>query len=110
MKGRLPKSVEERRLQADFTPVLTAAVRVLWKQQRVPSDAMLSRGWTVASEMAASLHRALGGNLKDLWRVWAAAGIDIWYSNSLRASSQNSVWVGDGLSVMEGQSDGGSRD
>ena len=110
MTGRLPMSVEERRLQADFTPVLTAAVRVVWEQKRSPSDAMLSRGWTVASEMATSLHKALGGNLKDLWRVWAAAGIDIWYSNSLRTSSQNSVWVGDGLSIMEGQSDGGSGD
>jgi asparagine synthase (glutamine-hydrolysing) len=110
MKGRLPRSVEERRLQADFFPVMTAAVRVVWMQQHFPSEAMLSRGWMVASEMAASLDRALGGNLKDMWRVWAAAGIDIWYSNSLRTSSQDEVWVGDGLSVKEGQSDGGSRD
>jgi asparagine synthase (glutamine-hydrolysing) len=86
MRGRLPNSVEERRLQADFTPVMTAALRLLWKQQEFPSDAMLSRGWTVASEMAVSLDRALGGNLTDLWRAWAAAGIDIWYSNSLRTS------------------------
>jgi asparagine synthase (glutamine-hydrolysing) len=110
MKGRLPRSVEERRLQADFTPVVTAAIRVAWKQQPFPSVAMLSRGCTVANEMAASLDRALGGNLKDLWRVWAATGIDIWYSNSLRTSSQDAVWVGDRLSVMEGQSDGGSGD
>ena len=109
MKGRLPIPVEERRLQTDFTPVMTAAVRVLWKQRPFPSDATLSCGWTVASEMAASLDRALDGNLKDIWRVWAAAGIDIWYSNSLRTSSRDVVWVGDRLSVKEGKSNGGSR-
>jgi asparagine synthase (glutamine-hydrolysing) len=97
MKGRLPRSVEERRLQADFTPVMIAAVRVLWKQPAFPSDTTLLCGWTVPSEMAASLDRALGGNLKDIWRAWAAAGIDIWYSNSLRTSSQDVVWVSDGL-------------
>ena len=109
MKGRLPRSVEERRLQADFTPVMTAAVCVLGKQRPFPSDATLSCGWTVASEMAASLDRALGGNLKDIWRVWAAAGIDIWYSNSLRTSSRDVVWLSDRLSVKEGKPNGGSR-
>jgi asparagine synthase (glutamine-hydrolysing) len=86
MRGRLPRSVEQRRLQTDFSPVMTAAVRVGWMQQHFPSEAMLSRDWVVGSEMASSLQRARDGNLTDLWRVWAAAGIDIWYSNSLRAS------------------------
>jgi len=81
MKGRLPRSVQERRVQADFTPVMTAAVRVLGQQQPFPSEAMLLRGWMVAREVSTSLQRARDGNLTDLWRVWAAAGIDLWYSS-----------------------------
>jgi asparagine synthase (glutamine-hydrolysing) len=85
MNGRLPRSVHERQLPADFAPVMIAAVSALGQQQAFPSEATSSRDWMVATELATSLERARHRNLADLWRVWAAAGIDLWYSSLFRS-------------------------
>jgi asparagine synthase (glutamine-hydrolysing) len=79
MRGGLPRSVEERRLQTDFTPIVTAAVEALGEDKKL-FEALNSQGWIVENELFLSLQEVHDKNLTGLWRVWAAAGLNIWYS------------------------------
>jgi asparagine synthase (glutamine-hydrolysing) len=79
LRGSLPHSVLDRRVQTDFTPVLTAAVGALGEDTRL-FEALSSQGWVVGNELVCSLQQVRDGNLTALWRVWAAIGLNIWYS------------------------------
>ena len=78
LRGRLPESVIRRWVQADFTPTFTAAVRALDGQDPFLGCAIMARGWIIARELSSSLQKARAGDLDDLWKLWAAIGIEIW--------------------------------
>jgi len=78
LQGRLPESVIGRRGQADFSPVFTGAVDALDGQDPFPGSAIMARGWIIPFELSSFLQNARAGNLDDLWKLWAAIGIEIW--------------------------------
>ena len=79
LRGSLPSSVLDRRVQTDFIPVLAAAVAALGEDKRI-FEALSSQGWVVGNELLLSQQEIHDGNLLALWRVWAAVGLNIWYS------------------------------
>jgi asparagine synthase (glutamine-hydrolysing) len=79
LRGSLPISVLDRRVQTDFTPVLTAALEAVGEDNKL-FQALSSPGWVVEKELLLSLQEVHNGNLTGLRRVWAAAGLSIWYS------------------------------
>ena len=78
LRGSLPESVIGRRVQADFTPVFTSAVGALDGQDPFPGSAIMARGWIIPFELSSCLQKARAGDLDDLWKLWAAIGIEIW--------------------------------
>jgi hypothetical protein len=86
LRGRLPSSVLERRIQADFTPIVAVAVETLNDNEK-PFAALSSQGWTVEKELLLSLQEVHDRNFTELWRVWAAAGLNIWYSMAVAFGS-----------------------
>jgi asparagine synthase (glutamine-hydrolysing) len=81
LRGKLPSSVLDRRVQTDFISILAAAVAAL-EEDKGFFEALSSKGWVVANELLLSLQKVRDGDLTPLWRVWAAAGLNIWYSNA----------------------------
>ena len=77
--GSLPSSVLRRRVQTDFIPILTAAVRALGEDKKL-FEALSSQGWVVEKELLHSLQEVHNRNFTGLWRVWSAVGLNIWYS------------------------------
>ena len=80
LRGRLPEMVIQRRVQADFMPVFARELAALNGKDPFPDAAIAERGWILPSELSSALQRARSGDLQDLWRLWAAIGIEIWYS------------------------------
>jgi asparagine synthase (glutamine-hydrolysing) len=77
LQGHLPELVIRRRVQTDFMPVFRGQLDALDGQE--PFSAIAERGWILSSELSLSLQRTRQGNLDDLWNLWAAIGIEIWY-------------------------------
>ena len=88
LRGRLPSSVLDRRVQTDFIPVLSAAIAALDEDKRL-FEALSLQGWVVENELLLSLREVRDGNFKALWRVWAAVGLNIWYSMAVAFRSAN---------------------
>ncbi len=87
LRGRLPESVIERTAQAEFTPMFTGAVSGLDLQNIFPGSKIAVKGWILPGGLSSSLKKARAGNLDELWKLWAAVGIDIWYSVACEAFS-----------------------
>ena len=79
LQGRLPESVIRRRVQPDFMPVFTSELDALDGQEPFSGAAIAERGWILPSELSSSLQRARAGDSHDLWNLWAAIGMEIWY-------------------------------
>ena len=79
LQGRLPEPVIRRRVQPDFMPVFTSELDALDGQEPFSGAAIAGRGWILPSELSSSLQRARAGDSHDLWNLWAAIGIEIWY-------------------------------
>lgn len=79
LQGRLPEPVIRRRVQTDFMPVFTSELDALDGQEPFSGAAVAERGWIVPSELSSSLQKARAGDSDDLWNLWAAIGIEIWY-------------------------------
>jgi asparagine synthase (glutamine-hydrolysing) len=82
LQGRLPQSVIQRRVQADFTPIFTGAMCSMDGQSLFTTAAIVAQGWILPDELASSLKEARAGEWKDLWKFWAAVGIDVWYNKA----------------------------
>jgi asparagine synthase (glutamine-hydrolysing) len=83
LKGRLPESVIGRRVQADFTPIFTHAFCGLDGQDPFRGSTIKARGWINPRELSAFLKKACAGDWHDLWKLWAAIGIEIWCRQAL---------------------------
>ena len=83
LQGRLPESVIGRRIQADFMPVFTGAVGAVDGQDPFPGSAIMARGWINPCELTSFLQKARAGDWHDLWKLWAAIGIEIWCRKAL---------------------------
>lgn len=80
LQGRLPEPVIRRRVQTDFTPVFTSELGALDGREPFSGAAAIAeRGWILPSELSPSLQKARAGDSEDLWELWAAIGIEIWY-------------------------------
>jgi asparagine synthase (glutamine-hydrolysing) len=79
MQGRLPESVIRRRVQTDFMPLFASELDALDGQEPFSDAAIAKRGWILPSELSSLLRKARAGDLDDLWILWAAIGIEIWY-------------------------------
>jgi len=80
LQGRLPEPVIRRRVQTDFTPVFTSELGALEGRETFSGAAAIAeRGWILPSELSPSLQKARAGDSEDLWELWAAIGIEIWY-------------------------------
>nr|UXE41696.1 asparagine synthetase [glutamine-hydrolyzing] 3 [uncultured bacterium] len=88
LRGNLPSSVLYRRVQTDFTPVLTAAVATLGEENRL-FEALRSEGWVVEKELLLSFQEVHNGNLAALRRVWAAAALNFWYSMAVASRPED---------------------
>ena len=82
LSSHLPRSVIERTVQTDFTPVFTRAFCALDGQNTFSFSTIGAKGWIVPEELSFSMQKARAGNADDLWRLWAAVGIEIWYSDT----------------------------
>jgi asparagine synthase (glutamine-hydrolysing) len=78
LQGRLPEPVIRRRFQPDFGPVFTRELCALDGQDPFSGAATAERGWTLPFELCSWLRKARAGDSDDLWRLWAAIGIEIW--------------------------------
>ena len=85
MKGRLPESAIQRRVQPDFMPLFTRELAALDGREPFVDAAIAERGWILPSELSSSLKSARAGNSHDLWSLWAAIGIETWYRQSVLA-------------------------
>ena len=79
MQSRLPETVIRRRVQTDFMPLFTSELDALDGQEPFSDAAIAKRGWILPSELSSLLRKARAGDLDDLWILWAAIGIEIWY-------------------------------
>lgn len=79
LQGRLPEAVIRRRVQPDFMPVFTRELAALNGQEPFSNTAIAERGWILPSKLSSSLQSARAGDSYDLWSLWAAIGIEIWY-------------------------------
>lgn len=82
LRGSLPSSVLDRRVQTDFIPIVTAAVRALGDDKKL-FEALSSQGWVDEKELLLSLQDVHDRNPTGLWRVWAAIGLNIWYDMAI---------------------------
>jgi asparagine synthase (glutamine-hydrolysing) len=78
LQGRLPESVIGRRSQADFTPIFTEAFWALDGQDPFQSSKIKARGWINPHALSSLVQKARAGDWHDLWKLWAAIGIEIW--------------------------------
>ena len=88
LQGRLPDSVIARQVQTDFTPIFTDAVCSQDGQDPFHSSTITARGWIKRRELSSFLQRARAGNLHDMWKLWAAVGIEIWCRQALEPFSE----------------------
>jgi asparagine synthase (glutamine-hydrolysing) len=78
LQGRLPESVIGRRIQSEFTPMVKKAFDTTDFRGLLSSAAIGERGWIIPSEQISCIERFRAGESLNVWKLWAAIGMEIW--------------------------------
>ncbi len=82
LQGRLPESVIQRKIQSEFTPVIKKTFDTIDFKGCLSCVAIEGRGWIIPSQQLSCVERFRAGESLNVWKLWAAIGMEIWCSRT----------------------------